>query len=244
MFRSKTPLILLPGLGCDKRCYAPQSNYFQNTIHPVLPQEDLTDTLQTFAQKCVQKWVDGSEKVFDISKPFVLGGTGLGGMLALEVALEISKHVKPTAVLLIGSARSKSYIPPSFRFQAKLANLAPEFLGRWQLKQMWKALAKKESISADHTRLMQEMARDVSWKSFLWQLKAIATWNRDRQDFESAGFPIHQIHGRLDRLLIVPAVEDATLLLNSQHLITLSAVDQVNRWIESIIRNIDLIPQP
>ncbi len=122
-----------------------------------------------------------------------------------------------------------------------MARWVPESLGRWHLKSAWKSLAAKESIPPEFARLMQDMANDVSWAKFLWQLQAVARWNRHRSDFDGKGFAVHQIHGMQDRLIKVPPVEDATLLLKEAHLIHMSATEQVNRWIESILRNADLV---
>ncbi len=83
--------MLLPGLGCDARSYKPQSNQFQNLICPIMPDEESHDSLATFALKCVDLWFgEHSTLQFDRKSPVVLGGAGLGGMLALEVALQVA----------------------------------------------------------------------------------------------------------------------------------------------------------
>jgi pimeloyl-ACP methyl ester carboxylesterase len=187
----------------------------------------------------VDRWLFGKE--VDAQNRFFLGGIGFGGLLALETALQLqSRAMAPAGVLLIGSARSHTSIRSSYRFMQTLIGRLPAGIGRWRLARAQNKIASDESMSTIHRRLLQDMAQDFDWSLLRWQVRALAGWNRHRSEFESSRIPIYQIHGRGDRFYRIPPVEDATILIHGQHLINLSLSGEVNRWIESILRDNEL----
>lgn len=241
MFRSNTRLWLLPDLGTDSRLLKPQADYFSNFGPPPLCEHVGCHDLADFAKRSVDQWLakDSTER---LSKHrFYLGGIGFGGILALEMAIELSKRsLAPAGVLLINSARTRSQIPYSLRLKLAMLGRLPAMVGRWRLRNFFSNSVSDESMQAMHLRLLQKMVDDLDWTLFRWQAHALLTWNRQRSDFNALDFPIHQVHGRGDRSFRVPSVDDATLLIHGKSHINLVLCDEVNRWIESILRDHDL----
>jgi pimeloyl-ACP methyl ester carboxylesterase len=96
-------LVLLPGLGADRRQFEPQRQAFDNLVVPPwippLPREPLAGYAARLA------------KTITPAGPFILGGSSFGGMVAYEMA----RHLQPNAVVLIGSCRSARGIRRMFR---------------------------------------------------------------------------------------------------------------------------------
>ena len=238
MFRSPRRLWLLPDFGMDSRQLAPQASYFSNFgTPPVLDHIGCSDLAQ-FAARTIDRWQ--TENEFDSGKYF-LGGVGFGGLLAIEMAIELNaRSIAPAAVLLIGSSRSKANISRSYRFKLALLSQLPAVLGRGRIAETFRKQSVQESMNQTQSRILQDMARDIDWALFRWQVKAMLGWKRSRKEIEVSGIQIHQLHGRGDHNFRIPSVEDATILIHGQYLINLSLSGEVNRWIESILRDYDL----
>ncbi len=63
----------------------------------------------------------GLAATIDTSLPFAIGGASFGGMVALELA----RHLRPTAVILIASCRSPLSLPPHYRQLSWLTQFLP-----------------------------------------------------------------------------------------------------------------------
>jgi hypothetical protein len=241
MYRSPSRLWLLPELGTDSRLLQPQASYFSSFQSPPLPNLQAEESLAQFAARAIDSWMTESSFAEPAKNRFFLGGVGFGGLLALEMAIAFaSRSIRPAGVFLIGSARSHTFLSKRTRLGLKLLSRLPPSLGRWRLANRYRKLAMDESMSDSQTRILQEMVRDVDWGLVRWQIQAMLDWNRSRSDIESSHIPIHQLHGRGNRVFRVPVVEDATILIHGKHLINLSLSGEVNRWIESILRDDDL----
>ena len=241
MYRSPTHLWLLPDLGTDSRLLAPQITYFSDVALPPSADYKTCATVADYAVRTADRWLSEKSSETPTNKSFFIGGIGFGGILALELARELaSRSICPAGVLLVGSVRSKANIPSSLRLTLSLLGCLPVAMGRWRLTSMFQKIASSETMNPNQTRLLQEMAREADWPLVRWQSQAMIGWNRNRAEFEASGFPIFQLHGRGDRRFRVPSAEDATLLIHGKQLINLSLAAEVNRWIESILRDHDL----
>jgi pimeloyl-ACP methyl ester carboxylesterase len=255
MYRTETPIVMLPGLGMDARMLQTQSSYFPNSYVMKLPQEITSGTtpvsLAAFADGILSNWPkqlpswnrsEGNSR----SRNIFLVGVAFGGMLALEIALQAALRQSPAkshriaGVLLIGSTRSHTNIPISFRVQEKLIARIPVALGRAAMKRSLAKIANEEGMTAEQKQSLMEMANDADWNQVRWGANQIAKWDRTRSSFDNLGVPVHQIHGRQDRAIKPPSMSDATILLHGRHMINLSMATEVNRWIEAILRDHDL----
>lgn len=242
IFRSPTRLWLLPDLGMDSRLFKPQAGHFSNLEElPSLADHSGCESLSEFAVRSVNRWLSEESGKSPQAKTFFLGGVGFGGILALELALEFaSRSIYPAGVLLIDSTRSQATIPISMRLKLEWLRRLPPTIAKWRLTKTFYKMTLSEGLSEANKKLLQDMVRDSDWKTFRWQVNSMLNWKRKRSEFEAGGFPIYQLHGRGARNFCRPPVEDATLLIHGQQLINLSLPAEVNRWIESILRDHDL----
>ncbi len=138
MTNQSPKLILIPGLGTDERLFERQRPAFPDLWVPpwIVPRDD--EGLAGYAARMAEIIIErgdspdfpdtirapsqgdgrrGSEKmglspsISQTYRPIVLGGVSLGGMLAFEIA----RHVKPQAVVLIASCRTRQGIRGFFR---------------------------------------------------------------------------------------------------------------------------------
>ena len=169
-----------------------------------------------------------------------LAGFEIGGPIAIEAADWLLAQGIPVAgVLLIGSYRDPRFLLRMSRWRGKLIGM----LGDQALRQGL-ALRLSKSLTAEgiETELIGKLVANspsASPSLFRWSRQAALRWRLKTSDVNS-DFPIHQIHGRRDRFIRPPSIEHATILLQGQHYISLSQSEQVNRWIEAILRDFDL----
>ena len=73
-------LVLVPGMGTDPRLYRPQRAAFPELISPEWLMPEPRESLVHYGERLAE----GIK--FDRTRPVVVGGVSLGGMLALEMA--------------------------------------------------------------------------------------------------------------------------------------------------------------
>ena len=98
-------LILLPGLGADHRLLEPQRAAFPQLVVPPWIPPRKRESLPQYAARMAET-VTPSRDV-----PLILGGVSFGGMLAYEMA----RYLKPDAVVLIASCRTRRVFVRSMR---------------------------------------------------------------------------------------------------------------------------------
>lgn len=232
-------LLMLPGLAADGRVLAAQREHFSQLIVPEWPTFPESDRdPKKFAQKCWDAWTTGPATIPN-DQPYILGGICFGGIIAIEVA-RIAHQLgrPPAAVLLISSCRSWQAVP---RWYGRWADWSDK-LPRWIASKLFVRRQITQSLRRDvanpHTvNLVEAMYQSTDWQQLQMCTRLMAAWRGDEVDANTAPFPIHQLHGRLDSLLPLPSPKHATLLLDAGHWMTAMQPETVNNWIEAIARD-------
>ncbi len=238
----QSPILMLPDADVDSRVFEPQRKSFPNMVAVdwLLNRED--ESLESFADRCVEQWMSRTEPAIDIVQPYLLGGIGLGGVVALEMALN-SRLIDrpPTAVLLIGSCRSWEVLPDRFRRRVEFLTKLPRRLSRALLStSLVSLLANREKMDREFNQLVSRVRQSTSWEVLWNRCQMCFRWHRQAVDIERAAFRVHQIHGRRDQRFPAPYPEAATLVLDGGHWINLSHASAVNNWIDAIVRDQEL----
>jgi pimeloyl-ACP methyl ester carboxylesterase len=212
-------LILLPGLGADRRLLDPQREAFPQLVVPPWIAPRKNEALPDYAARLAETIVPSHDV------PLVLGGVSFGGMLACEMA----RHLKPQAVVLIASCRTPDALRPAFR------------VGRWLLPwvpaQVW-TVAKLLSGPVVRIRLsvppqQKEMAicmfKDSDSRFMHWTLQAIMNWKPK----PLAGVRVLQIHGGRDPLIPARRVHADVLIPDGGHMINVSHAAEVNDFLRA-----------
>jgi hypothetical protein len=161
------------------------------------------------------------------TRPLLLGGVSFGGMLAYEMA----SHLKPDAVVLIASCRTRQSLRPMHRAASRLLPLIP--VQAWDLAKLLAGpvVRLRTRVPAAQRHMAVTMFRQSDSRFMHWVLQAILSWQPSRLE----GVRVCQIHGRRDLLIPARRVEADELIPDGGHLINITHAAQVNAFIRSTI---------
>jgi pimeloyl-ACP methyl ester carboxylesterase len=210
-------LVLFPGMGVDARMYAGLRRHGAEFVVPPWLDPSPGDDLDRYARRYVQAGLvrDGD----------AVGGSSFGGMLAQCLAA----HLRTAALVLIGTCRSAAALPPLARRLAPWAARLP--LGLFSSPAAIGRLALTLGIRrADQVRLVLAMMSAVEPRQLRWMCTAAGTW-------PGAGMPtcpVHQIHGRRDRVIPASGAGAQVLIPSAGHAIALTHPAEVSAWLRSL----------
>ncbi len=215
-------LILLPGLGADARLFEPQRRAFPRLETPRWLPPRRGESLSGYAARMAEQ--------VDTREPYVLGGVSLGGMVALEMA----RHLRPDAVLLIGSCRRGQTVRRDLRRIEPLHPLVPA-----ALFELCKPLAPLLVLGLpnDLKDLFVTMFRDTPAAFLKWACSAVVRWPGppppEAPEPPELRVPVYRIHGRRDALLPLNDEPADEVIEDGHHLISLTHAEKVNAFIRS-----------
>lgn len=214
-------LVLFPGMGVDGRMY----DGLRRRLGPIVVPPWLPATPGESLDRYAQRYADaGLVKDGDI-----VGGSSFGGMVAQALAA----HVRPKAIVLMGSCRATNALPTVALTLARLARLMPARAFSSPAA-VW-ALTFKLGIRRSPLRhRFIAMAGAVDPRHLRWACTAIASWR-------GAGHiscPVHQIHGQRDR--VIPALGSGaqTLIPDAGHVPALTHPDAIADWLQPILASL------
>ncbi len=162
----------------------------------------------------------------DRDKPLVLGGVSFGGMLAYEMA----RRVKPDAVVLIASCRTRQGLRPIYRAGRLLLPLVP--VQAWSVAKLLSGpvVRIRLGVPSERKELAIRMFKEMDSRFMHWALQAILGWTPSPLE----GIRVLQIHGRRDSLIPARRVEADKVIPGGGHMINVSHADQVNDFIKRV----------
>jgi pimeloyl-ACP methyl ester carboxylesterase len=219
----KARLLLLPGLGADKRMFGPQQDAFPNLEVPAWIDPLRRESLNEYAKRMAESMAASISPSIDAHEPFYLGGASFGGMAALAIA----SHLKPRAVFLLGSCRDRRAVAMRLRIAAHVGSRLPDaviniksLIPPWR----WSVLAE---LDYAQRCLYCQMITDISPRFLKWAAGAIARWD----GVHDLDMPIHHIHGQNDGIIRTAHVHANRIVPTAGHLVSNSHADQVNAFI-------------
>ena len=212
-------LVMLPGLGADRRLLEPQRKAFGDLIVPPWIPPHRRETLPDYAVRLAQ--------TIPKSRPLLLGGISLGGMVAYEMA----RHLRPDAVVLIASCRSCRCVRSLFLRLRMLSPYVPAWMIQTSKRFSRLGTAVIIGATAEQRRLCAAMYRDADSHFMRWAIGAILDWNPSPLE----GIRILQIHGEKDRLIPVARVQADEVISGGGHFINLTEAERVNRFLERAV---------
>lgn len=222
-------IILFPGLGADPRMFRRQKRAFGDDLE--CPDWLTPHTDEPF-DDYARRWAEPLRQNLHDGRPLFLGGVSFGGMVAMQIA----RHLNPTAVILIGSCRSRAAKPPSWQVARRVGDMIPRgLLGRRVLAAVALWIALLDRLDGPHRSLLMKMAADSDPNLIRWGGHVCADW--DFQGQLDPGFPpVHQIHGRHDAIIPLHPDDPDTVIPDGRHLIHFSHPHTVNRYIMDVVR--------
>jgi pimeloyl-ACP methyl ester carboxylesterase len=217
---AKFQLILLPGLGADHRLLEPQRAAFPQLIVPPWISPQKNESLPHYAARMAETVAPSRDM------PLILGGVSFGGVLAYEMA----QHLKPDAVVLIASCRSRKSLCPIYSAGRWLLPFAP--LRAWSIAKLLSGpvMRLRHRRSVAKRELLIRMFKDSDASFMHWTLQALLNW----ESSPLAGIPAYHIHGARDPVIPARYVEADVIIPNGGHLINVSHAEDVNAFIRSV----------
>jgi esterase/lipase len=212
----------LSGLGADGRLFSDFKPDFGhviclNYIDPLNKEE----TLSQYAKRLA--------KNIDESKPFILVGISLGGILATEIA-----HIKqPFAIVFLSTIKSAQEKTGIFGL---IKGLKIPYIFTFKRTQKYIRLAKKYFDTEEQYLLFRDMLRDTSPLFGQWAMLQIIDW-----DGIQANVPFIHINGKRDELFPVEEGNGVYLIPKKRHDMTLNSWPilnpMINKWLTQFTAN-------
>lgn len=217
-------LILLPGLICDARLFAPQIEALADVAVAFVPHLDAASV------------GDMAEAVLGAApRSFALAGLSMGGYVALEILRRAPERVTRLALI---STTARPDTPEQSAMRRDLIELAKTHRYAQVMPRLLpKLISAGRREDADLKRIVVEMAEAVGARAFIHQQTAIISRPDSRPDLARIGVPTAVICGDADELTpqdrhaeMADAIPGATLAVvpGAGHLATLEAPDALS----------------
>lgn len=215
---AKTNIYLLAGQGADERL-------FKNLDFPDQYKVNYIEYSIPTSEKSLEEYACTLSNQIDQSKPFILIGVSLGGMLATEMC----DFMNPLKTIIIASAKNANELPRTFKFQKKVPLY--KLAGKSNVK--WGARFLQPIVEPDRRRekdTFKAMLKDKDPEFLLRTIPMIMTWEREQSCDE-----IIHIHGTKDHTIPFKNVQSDYQIHGGSHMITLTESDKLNRILNDIL---------
>ena len=199
---TKTPLILLPGMGADSRMFAPLRTSIPQLVTPDWIEPEWNESLAEYAHRLAQS--------VDPDRPCFVGGASFGGVVALEMSVALQAR----ACFLIGSMRSPDGLPwrlKALRPLTPLTGLLPWFT--WLIPPLVGA------AFGPFARGIAQQLADADAKFMRWASQAVLSW---KPSPEVADVRVFQIHGDRDRVFPISRARPDCIVRGAGHVLSIT----------------------
>ena len=238
MIENRYPLVLVSGLAADENIFQRQISAFREVIPVTWVEATSADTLEDYADRLAAS-IAGRVG----NRPCYVAGLSLGGMMAPMIA----QHFETKACILIATIRKPSEFPRRYRAFYFFCRHMPRLIlcGHFLVKHVARCLMPlaRRFRSQERVIILQQLFGCKS-RFFAQQLRMMFSWALDpkswRHDFtldpsERYPFPLYQIHGRHDHVLMCNHTKPDQIIEGGRHVLPLYKADEVNRFIESVM---------
>jgi pimeloyl-ACP methyl ester carboxylesterase len=212
-------LVLIPGLGADARVFGPQLKAFPDALTPGWIPPRRRESLASYAERLAA--------TVDSSRPVVLAGLSLGGMLALEMA----RHLPTQRVVLIASCTHPRAVRRVMRAIEILGRPWPLWSAEWIKSFAPPVMGRGGTVPKDARSVLVDMIRDTPANFIRWGGRAIFAWP-GRPD---PGVPIAHIHGARDWVIPMKHVRPTRVIPDGSHVLNLSHPEEVIRFLREAL---------
>lgn len=206
-------IYLIPGLGADGRMYIPQLKVLKNAVILEHMKPERGETLKHYAQRLCDK--------VNTSEPFILIGTSLGGILAMEM----SRIIHPDKVILISSVKHRGELPGWMRAMKHLRLhrlLTGERFVSFSNANIQRLITKRDTEVA---RLLVDMHASADPDFVYWAINEVVNWG-GKDDYRK---DVIHIHGTKDQLFPHRHIKNAIHVKGGSHVMGMTQSHDVNQ---------------
>jgi pimeloyl-ACP methyl ester carboxylesterase len=223
-------IVLLPGLGANRRLFTPQIKAFVEARVQDWPTPDAAhpDRPDAFARKLLEN--------LDLGERAVLVGFSFGGQIALSAArlLAGDRSGRRLAVVLISAPRTHRQLTDAFHRRASVVRRTP----RWALRPIATMIlaplfCRSLGLRGPIARTVRLMASELDPGELVHHAALARAWSFTEDDHRSlahAGVTVRHLHAVRDPVIPPPepGVPGLTRIDERAHLLTLTHTDTVN----------------
>ena len=216
-----TTIYFFPGQGSDQRIFDSLTiNGVYQKKYISYPIPNRKTNLKQFASELASQ--------IDTTKPFILIGVSLGGMICCE----LSEILKAQKTIIISSAKNCSDLPFRYRFQKiiPIYKVIPPRLLRIGAIMMQPIVEpdRKHNKATFKSMLKQKKPKYIKRTIYM-----IMTWDRKLNSH-----PIYHIHGTKDHTLPIRKISVVDLIIkNGSHMMTLTRAKEISESLNAILKN-------
>jgi len=199
-----TKWYMLPGMGANTTMYDLLLKEVAFTINVInWPQYRGEQTYAEVAQRVIDK--------NDIRNGDVVGGSSLGGMVALEIA----HHKKLAAVVLIGSAIRATEVQGLLSLLSPLASLTP--------------ISLIQILVGKHANIISKMFTEADTEFVRAMCKYLRTW----PGYQGSQARLFRLHGQKDHIIPCPK-QGCEIVPNAGHLLAITHAKACGTFLNKI----------
>jgi len=200
-------LYLIGGLGADERVF----KYLNLNIKTKIIQ-----WIEPERKEEISSYSIRLSKQINQDEEFGILGVSFGGIMAIE----ISKHIKPTKLILISSVEVKNQLPQKYVLIGKtqILKLIPNNLIK-PPQPIFNFL-----FGAKNKELLKEIIRDTNPQFIRWALNTIINWSNEKKSSE-----VMRIHGTKDK--VIPLKGRAIEVKDGGHFMIVDKAEEISNLI-------------
>ena len=229
-----TPLVMIPGMMCDERIFAPQIEELISKVSVHIADISRHDTISDLAAD-----------VLNYAPPkFCLAGHSMGGIVAMEICAQAPKRIEKLALIdtnplaELEEVKLKREPQISDALSGKLVNVI-----RDEMKPNYLASSENQDIILN---ICMEMALSLGPKVFINQSRALQTRADQQSNIQSINIPVLIMCGSEDKLCTVERHEmmhnmisnsELKIINNAGHMPTLEQPSETTEVLKEWLMN-------
>ena len=229
-----TPLVMIPGMMCDERIFAPQIEELMSDVSVHIADISRHDTISDLAAD-----------VLSYAPPkFCLAGHSMGGIVAMEICAHAPKRIEKLALIdtnplaELEEVKLKREPQISDALSGKLINVI-----RDEMKPNYLASSENQDIILN---ICMEMALSLGPKVFINQSRALQTRADQQSNIQSINIPVLIMCGSEDKLCTVERHEmmhnmisnsELKIINNAGHMPTLEQPSETTEVLKEWLMN-------
>ena len=229
-----TPLVMIPGMMCDERIFAPQIEELGSKVSVYIADISRHDTISDLA----------ADVLSHAPPKFCLAGHSMGGIVAMEICAQAPKRIEKLALIdtnplaELEEVKLKREPQISDALSGKLVNVI-----RDEMKPNYLASSENQDIILN---ICMEMALSLGPKVFINQSRALQTRADQQSNIQSINIPVLIMCGSEDKLCTVERHEmmhnmisnsELKIINNAGHIPTLEQPSETTEVLKEWLMN-------